>query len=153
MRLSQLVICACAFLVWTAQISAHSGLSPDDTKLLQDPGGWEYISITQPNGGVQTTHTCFDGVPHPQQCSGTLTLSSNNTFTKDIHVQGGTDRRQGTYQLDDNQITFVDELGEKDGPYDLQLDSKAKSLILQMQGLRMELELEKAYRDNIKKAK
>lgn len=153
MRLTRVVTCVCALLAWTAQVGADSSLSQDELKLLQDPGGWEYISISQPNGGVQTTHTCFDGVPHPEQCSGTLLLAANNSFVKSIHVQGGTDQRHGTYQLDGSQISFVDELGEKDGPYDLSLDPKAKSLVLQMQGLRMELELEKAYRDNQKKAK
>ena len=55
-------------------------------------------------------------------------------------------------QLDGSQISFVGELGEKDGPYDLALNTTAKSLILEMQDLRMELQLEKAYREALKKA-
>ena len=141
------------FLAFAAVMCAHGDLSQDEIKLLQDTGGWEYISISEPNGGIQTVHTCFDGAPHPDQCSGTLTFTTGNTFVKNVHVQGGTDQRHGTYQLEGGQVSFFDEQGVKDGPYDLQLNLKAKSLVLQLQGLRMELQLEKAYRESQKKPK
>ena len=153
MRLNLFLICGGALFTFVLQTGASNGLSPDQVKLLQDPGGWEYLVISDAGDGVPTVHTCFDGVPHPEQCSGTLAFSANNTFVKNIHLKGGTDQRRGTYQLDGNQISFVDEVGEKDGPYDMQVNLQAKSLTLQSQSLRMELELEKSYKDNQKKKK
>ena len=123
-------------------------LTDDERKMLQDPGGWEYITISDPDSGVQTKHTCFDGKPHRDQCSGTLTLGSDNNFVKKIYIHHLADTRRGTYELDGKQVTFTDELGEKDGPYALQMDAAQKTMILEKQGAKMEMELESEYRAN-----
>jgi formylmethanofuran dehydrogenase subunit A len=121
-------------------------LSQDELKLLQDPGGWEYITISDDHGGIQTTHTCFDGQPHPDECSGTLTLNADNTFVQQVHIHGQTVARPGKYELDDDQIAFYDEFGTRDGPYQLTLDAKSKRLTIEMPQVRVELLLEKEYK-------
>ncbi len=63
---------------FAAHISARSDLDADQLKMLVDSGGWQYIALSDVDGGIQTTHTCFDGQPHPDICSGTLTLSAFN---------------------------------------------------------------------------
>ena len=92
------------------------GISQDQLKLLQDPGGWEYITVTDPDSGIQTTHTCFDGRPHPEECSGTLTFRPDGTFTKDIYIHHQRVQRHGNYELNGDQVAFYDELGTRDGP-------------------------------------
>ena len=152
MKLTHVLKCAAALLTFAALTPAHGGLSADDISLLQDSGGWEYISLSDSDNGIQTVHTCFDGTPHPEQCSGTLALTAGNTFLQNVHIHGETVQRHGTYQLDGNQLSFFDELGTKDGPYDVELNNKEKSLVLKMAQVRIELELEKAYKDKHKKA-
>ena len=153
MTLTRFRNCAAGFLAFAALTAAYTGLSTDDMNLLQDPGGWEYISLSDAGNGIQTVHTCFDGAPHPNECSGTLALNPNDTFVQNVHIQGQTVQRHGTYQIDGNQITFVDELDEKDGPYTIDLNSKAKSLVLTMAKLRIELQLEKEYKSHRDKPK
>lgn len=127
-------------------------LSSDELKLLQDPGGWEYISVSDSDNGIQTQHVCFDGRPHPQECSGTLTLTASNTFVQNVHIHGQTVQRNGTYELDSDQLSLFDELGTKDGPYTVHIDVQKKSLVLEMPQVHIELELEKQYREDLRKA-
>jgi hypothetical protein len=133
---------------------AADDLSADELKLLQDSGGWEYLSVSDPDNGIQTTHTCFDGQPHPEECSGTLTLNPDNTFVQKVHVHGGTVQRHGQYELNGKEITFVDELETRDGPYTLDMHLKAKQMSLQVTQsagvlVRIELQLEKEYKKQI----
>lgn len=121
-------------------------LNDDELKLLQDPGGWEYIKMSDDQAGIQTTHTCFDGQPHPTECSGTLTLNPDNTLLQQVHIHGQTVARHGTYELDNDQIAFYDEFGTRDGPYHLTIDTQSKRLIIEMPQVRVELELEKEYK-------
>ncbi|MBV9154670.1 MAG: hypothetical protein JO097_00275 [Acidobacteriaceae bacterium] len=128
-------------------LAATSGtLSDEQIKLLQDPGGWEYITLSDADNGIQTKHTCFDGQPHPEECSGTLTLTTAKTFVQSVYVHGQGVQRHGTYELSGNEITLSDELGTKDGPYTVEIDTQAKSMIMRMTSVRIELELEKEYR-------
>lgn len=114
--------------------------------MLQDSGGWEYVTITDPDSGIRTKHTCFDGQPHPNACSGTLTLNPDKTFVQQVHIHGKTDARHGTYQLNGTTIAFFDEFGTKDGPYQLTIDTQRKQLVLEMPQVRNVLELEKEYK-------
>ena len=146
-------MCRQTFLVWffawftcPTLLRAQDVLSADELKMLQDPSGWEYIKISDVDNGIQTQHTCFDGHPHPQQCSGTLTFSAGTTFVQKTRIHGQTVQRHGTYQLDGNQLTFFDELGTKDGPYAVSINTQTKRLVLEMQPLRIDLELESQYR-------
>ncbi|MFL6466116.1 MAG: hypothetical protein ACJ73N_17120 [Bryobacteraceae bacterium] len=133
-----------------AGILLASELGSDELKMLQDSGGWEYISMsTNEQNGFPTQHTCFDGRPHPGQCSGTLILTASNTFSQNVRIHGQTVKRTGTYQLNGDQLAFIDELGTQDGPYTLTLNTQAKSLILQMSQARIELLLESEYRKNM----
>ena len=129
-----------------ASLSGRDTLNQDELKMLQDPGGWEYITISDQDAGIQTKHTCFDGQPHPQECSGTLTLNSDNTFVQQVHIHGQSVARHGTYQLDGSAIAFYDEFGTKDGPYNLTIDVQAKRLTLEMPQVRDEFKLEKEYK-------
>ena len=128
-------------------------LTPDELKLLQDPGGWEYVTVSDEDAGVQTQHVCFDGQPHPRQCSGKLILRPDNTFTMQVTIHGENVDRHGTYELDDDQIAFFDEFGNRDGPYTLQLNSETKRLVLSMPQVRLDLELESQYKDDLQKKK
>ena len=134
-------------------VAAGQSLSPDELKLLQDPGGWEYVKVSDDDAGVQTEHVCFDGQPHPNQCSGKLTLSGDKTFVKQISIHGENVDRHGTFELNDEGIAFYDELGTRDGPYALQLDANAKTLVLSMPQVKLELELESQYKEDLDKKK
>jgi hypothetical protein len=129
-------------LLWVAvaRLGAHGDLSDDQLKMLKDPGGWEYVEIDDSDAGIQTQHTCFDGKPHPDVCSGTLTLSSGgNTFVQKVTVHHQSVTRRGTYEIDGDQLAFFDEFGTKDGPYTVAIDPDKTSLSLRMPQLRMEL--------------
>ena len=135
---------------------APESLTDENLKLLQDSGGWEYVKVSQPaqpDGGFQTEHVCFDGQPHPRRCSGKLILRPDNTFTQQVTIQGKNVDRHGTYDLDDDQIAFFDEFGTRDGPYTLELNSESKRLVLSMPQVRLDLELESQYKDDLKKKK
>jgi hypothetical protein len=140
------LFCCAASVAIATYLSGRDTLNQDELKMLQDPGGWEYITISDADAGIQTQHTCFDGRPHPNECSGTLTLNPDHTFVQQVHIHGKTVARHGTYELDGTQITFFDEFGTKDGPYQLTIDAQAKRLTLEMPQVRAELELEKEYR-------
>jgi hypothetical protein len=138
------------FLLLALRLNAGSDLTADELKMLQDPGGWEYITVSDPDNGIQTKHTCFDGQPHPDECSATLTLNPDNTFAQKLDIHGDTYERHGQYELDGKEITFTDEFGTKDGPYTVDIDPKAKQMVLQITQsagvlVRIELELEKEY--------
>ena len=139
-------------LAGAAGLAASDSFSEEEKKMLQDSGGWEYLTLSDPHN-IQTVHTCFDGQPHPQECSGTLTLTSANTFVQSVKIQGHAIERHGTYQLDGDRITFLDEFGIEDGPFVLHLDVPAKHLQLETPQLRMELELESQYREDRKARK
>ena len=138
-------LCGAAVAAIATYMSARE-LNQDELKMLQDPGGWEYITIGDDDAGIQTQHTCFDGQPHPNECSGTLRLDADHTFVQQVHIHGKTVARHGTYALDGSQITLFDEFGTKDGPYQLTIDTHAKRLTLEMPQVRAELELEKEYK-------
>jgi hypothetical protein len=145
-RMSCALLGCAALFLWAPVARARRDLSPDELKLLQDPGGWEYVAISDRDSGIQTQHTCFDGQPHPNECSGTLTLNPDNTFVQQVHIHGQTDARHGTYQLEGDGIAFFDEFGTRDGPYRFTLDSQAKKLTLEMPQVKDELLLEKEYK-------
>ncbi len=133
------------------RLNAGTGLNADELKMLHDPGGWEYITVSDPDNGIQTKHTCFDGQPHPEECRGTLTLNADNSFVQKVHIHGGTVERHGQYELDGKEITLIDEMGTRDGPYTLDVNVKAKQMNLQITQsagvlVRIELELEKEYK-------
>ncbi len=146
-------ISSIALLTFALHLCGRDGLTDDELKMLQDPGGWEYITVSDSDNGVQTTHTCFDGQPHPQECSGTLTLTTGKTFVQNVHIHGQTVQRHGTYELTGKQLAFYDELGTKDGPYTLDLNTQTERLVLVMPQLRIELELEKQFRDDLRNPK
>ncbi|HMF76373.1 MAG TPA: lipocalin family protein [Bryobacteraceae bacterium] len=131
---------------FAAGVSAHSDLNEDQLEMLLDSDGWQYIVLSDADGGIQTNHTCFDGRPHPDVCSGTLTFSEDNTFVANIYIHGKNVPRNGTYKLDGDQLAFFDEFGTRDGPYTIELDVDAKSLIMKMPQVRVVLELEKEYK-------
>jgi hypothetical protein len=141
-------------LLLALRLNAGADLTDDELKMVQDSGGWEYLAVSDPDNGIQTQHTCFDGQPHPEECSGTLTLNPDNTFVQKIHIHGRTVERHGSYELDGNEITLVDELGTRDGPYTLDINLKSKQMNLQITQnsgvlVRIELELEKEYKKQL----
>jgi hypothetical protein len=140
------------------RLDARADLNDDELKMLQDSGGWEYIAISDPDNGIQTKHTCFDGQPHPEECSGTLTLNPDNTFVQKVHIHGETVERHGQYELNGNQITLIDELGTRDGPYTLDIDVQSKQMSLQISQaagvlVRIELKLEKEHKKQLQDQK
>ena len=137
---------ALTLLTFAVSTSAHGDLSDEQLKMFQDGDGWQYIVLSDKDAGIQTDHTCFDGQPHPDVCSGTLTFSENNTFAANVRVHGQNVPRSGTYKLDGDQLALFDEFGTRDGPYTIELDVAAKSLIMKMPQVRIVLELEKEYK-------
>jgi hypothetical protein len=137
-------------LVFAASFSfVARALTSDELKLLQDPGGWEYMTITDADNGFETQHVCFDP-KSPGKCSGNLLFRQDNTFKQSMKVNGETIDRGGTYQVDGNSILFLDEFNNKDGPYTAQISPEAKTLVLEtvQAGVhfRMELLQEKEFR-------
>jgi hypothetical protein len=141
-----LLLCPLLLCASVVPLGARDDLNRDQLKLLQDSGGWEYTKIDDSDSGIQTEHTCFDGTPHPDTCSGTLTLSADNTFVQKVEIHHESVARHGTYQLDGDQLAFFDEFGTKDGPYTISIDAEKKSMSMQMPQVHMELELESEYR-------
>lgn len=125
-------------------IGADIDLGPDQLALLHDSGGWEYLSMNSQNG-FPTQHPCFDGKPHPDTCSGTLTLSGDSSFVQQVSIHHQTVARHGTYELHGNQLTFSDEFGTQDGPYSISVDTQNKMLAMNMPQVNVKLQLRKEY--------
>jgi hypothetical protein len=140
---------ASLLLALGATLFGFSDLSRDQIKMLQDPAGWDYLKTS--GSGMQTDHDCFDGKPHPDTCSGRLTLSTDNTFVEDVRIEGQTAPRHGTYKLEDDQLAFFDELGTRDGPYTVQIDTQTKAMVMDMPQIHIELILHKAALDKKRK--
>lgn len=140
-------------MLFLTAVLAFLTLSNDDLKLLQDPGGWEYVTVSDQDAGIQTQHVCFDGQPHPDQCSGKLILRSDKTFVKQVTIHGQNVDRHGTYEIDDQAISFFDEFGTRDGPYSIELNAEKKWLILSMSQVRIELELTSQYKQDLEQKK
>jgi hypothetical protein len=140
---------ASLLLAGAAVLSAFSTLDRDQLKMLQDPAGWEYLKMT--DNGMQTDHDCFDGKLHPDTCSGRLTFSTDNKFIQEVKIQGQAVPRHGTYTLEDDQLALFDELGTRDGPYTIQVDTQTKSLVMDMPQVHIELVLHKSLRDKKRK--
>jgi len=125
-----------------AMLQAAPDFSRDQLKLLKDPAGWDYVKMT--DTGMRTEHPCFNGQPSTDECSGRLILGADNHFVQEVTIHGQSVPRKGTYTLSGDQLTFVDELETKDGPYTVQLDAKLNSLVISMPQVRIELELHKS---------
>jgi len=123
-------------------------LANDQLKLLKDPGGWDYLKMS--DTGIQTDHPCFDGKLH-RECTGRLRFSPDNTFTQEVTIQGQTVPRHGTYTLENDQLTFFDELETRDGPYTIEIDAQKKSLVMYTSAVRVELILHKTLLDKKRK--
>lgn len=117
-------------------------LGGEQVTLLKDPQGWDYIRIT--DNGLVIEHPCFDGKPHQDGCSARLRLSADNSFVQNVVLESDMVARHGTYTLEDNQLTFLDELGTRDGPYTVEVDLITNSLVLSAPQVRIELTLHKA---------
>jgi hypothetical protein len=138
----------------TGSLLMHADdLAPDQLALLQDSGGWEYISMNDSQDGFPTQHTCFDGQPHPDVCSGTLTLTPQNTFLQKTYVHHQSVARHGTYQLDGDQLAFFDEFGTRDGPYTITVDTQSKFMTMDMPQIKIKLQLYKEYRKQLDAAR
>lgn len=133
-----------------------AALPPDLLTLLQDPAGWEYMNITDADNGFETQHVCFDP-KKPGQCSGNLLFRTDNTFKKTMRVHGQDVNRGGTYQVDGNNILFLDEFNNKDGPYTAEIKKDSHTMVLEtvQAGVhfRMELLLAKEFRKQQKARK
>jgi hypothetical protein len=145
-------------LLIALRANAGADLTDDELKMVQDSGGWEYLAVSDPDNGVQTKHSCFDGQAHPEECSGNLMFNPDNTFVQKVHIHGETVERHGQYELDGNEITLIDELGTRDGPYTLDINLKSKQMNLQITQnagvlVRIELELEKEYKKQLQSQK
>jgi hypothetical protein len=122
-----------AALVWLAAcfVSAQDSLTPEQLSMLRDPRGWKYVDIFDLNNGVQEQHNCFaKGEPSP--CSGNMKFNKDGTFVQKVFVHGGVAERNGTYELDGNNLTFKDELGTKDGPYQLKINTEKGTMKFSM---------------------
>lgn len=141
----------CSFLAaLSIPLAAFDDLNVDQVKLLKDPGGWEYTKLSD-HTGVPTDHVCFDGSPHPNECSGSLTLTDDEHFVQQVVIAGQAVGRHGTYQLDGDQLAFFDEYGTRDGPYSVTIDPVKKTMVLSMPQIQMDLTLESEYHKKKKK--
>lgn len=146
----RLVIACCLAASLCLPLSAFDDLTTDELTLLKDPGGWEYTKLSD-HTGVPTDHVCFDGTPHPNECSGSLTLVEDGTFVQQVVISGQAVARHGTYNLDGDQLAFFDEFGTRDGPYTVAIDPIKKTMVLSMPQIQMDLTLESEYHKKKKK--
>jgi hypothetical protein len=149
-RHTVILLCVCSAAITVPYLRGF--VSGDELNLLQDPDGWEYIKVVT-DSGFPTQHPCFDGTPHPQECRGTLTLGTDERFVKSIYINGQPDTRSGRYKVDGDQLTFFDEYDTQDGPYKLTVNREEKTLVLDLGSARMDLMLEKEYRERSKSQK
>jgi hypothetical protein len=143
----------CVFLLAalaSVPLSAFDDLNADQAKLLTDSGGWEYTKLSD-HTGVPTDHVCFDGSPHPNECSGSLTLVDDGTFVQQVIISGTRVDRHGNWKRDGNHVAFFDEFGTQDGPYTAEIDVVNKLMVLSMPQIKMELTLESEYHKQKKK--
>jgi hypothetical protein len=68
-----------------------------------------------------------------------------------VKIQGQSAPRHGTYTLENDQLALFDELGTRDGPYTVQIDTQTKTLVMDMPQIHMELILHKTLRDKKRK--
>ena len=115
-----------------------STLSEEQIKLLSNPAGWSYIKMT--DDGQGTTHICYDGSP---LCSGRLVLGTDGLFNQVLRIEAKGAQRHGTYTLDNDQLTLMDDQGTQDGPYTVEIDTEKKLLTIFTPQMRMELILYK----------
>jgi hypothetical protein len=141
----RLLVNLCFIAISSAHLSAFDDLTADQAKLLTDAGGWEYTKLSD-HSGVPTEHVCFDGSPHPNECSGSLTLVDNGTFVQQVVISGTSVDRHGNWKRDGDQIAFFDEFGTQDGPYTAEINAVTKTMVLSMPQVRMELTLETEYK-------
>lgn len=106
-----------------------AGLTREQTDMLKDDGGWEYLTITDANNGFETQHTCFDEKGRGE-CTGKLMLRKDGTFSQSVKGYGNSQDRHGTYSIDGDAVTFSDEFGYKDGPYTINLNVPASTMDL-----------------------
>lgn len=123
-----LCVARVAFILLLAA-SFASALTHDELKLLQDPGGWEYMAVSDAGNGFPTQAGCFDPAA-PGTCKGTLLFRPDMTFKKTIMVHGKAVDRGGTYRVDGNNIAFLDEFNNRDGPYTAEFNPDKKTLVL-----------------------
>jgi hypothetical protein len=140
---------SCLLAALPLVLSADDTLTPDKLALLHDAGGWEYISMNDSQNGFPTEHTCFDGEPHPDTCSGTLVLTADNNFVQKTVIGHQSVSRRGTYELDGDQLAFFDEFGTRDGPYTIAVDIENKLMSMDMPQVKVKLELYKEYRKKL----
>lgn len=143
----------CVLLSLPLLLSAFDELGPEKLALLDDSGGWTYLSMNDSQNGFPTAHVCFDGQPHPDACSGTLTLTKQHTFTQRVVVNHQEVSRHGTYQLKGNQLAFFDEFGTRDGPYTISIDTQNKLMSMDMPQVKVRLVLYKEYRKKLDEAR
>lgn len=141
---------SCIIGLLAVPLSAFEDLNQDQLKLLTDGGGWEYTKLSD-STGVPTEHVCFDGTPHPNDCSGSLMLTDDDRFVQQTVISGQAVSRNGTYKLDGDQLAFFDEYGTRDGPYAVEINAVKKTMVLSMPQIRMELTLESEYHKKKKK--
>jgi hypothetical protein len=148
----RLLLICCFVASLSIPLCAFDDLDQNQIKLLKDSGGWEYTKLSDASSGFPTNHTCFDGTPHPSECSGSLTLTDDENFTQQVVIEGQAVNRHGTYKLDGDQLAFFDEYGTRDGPYTVEIDAVHKTMVLSMPQIRMELTLESEYHNKKKKS-
>ena len=129
-------------------------LNHEELAMIQDPGGWEYMVISDPNNGFQTQAACFDS-QRTGACEGKLFFRSDGTFLQTITAHGRSMHRGGTYKFDDHNVTFFDEHGTSDGPYTLKVNPQAQTLTVDATragvGVHMELLLGREFKKRLAK--
>jgi hypothetical protein len=129
----RLVLALCAVFFLGNPAAARSPLEQDAPQMLHDPGGWEYVAVLNLDNGMRITANCFvAGQLKPEECRGTLTFTADGDFFQNIQIHGENVQRHGSYELSGDQITFRDELGTQDGPYQLQVNTKTKTMRISM---------------------
>ena len=127
-------------------LTAGDDLNRDQLSLLQDQGGWAYISMDDSASGFPTEHVCFDGTPHPETCSGTLKFRADHSFLQQTNIGRQSVTRRGKFEVNGDQLAFFDEFGTRDGPYTIRIDTNSKMMTMDLPPLKTKLQLYSEYK-------
>jgi len=139
MRAPAVLICVAALVIGVEEAAA---LTRDELKLVQDSGGWEYLTMTEVNNGFATQANCF-AKAFTGECKGTLIFRPDQSFRQDVSAHGKGMHRGGHYEIQGQDLTFWDEHETKDGPYHITINADEKSMTLEttQAGVAVKIEL------------
>jgi hypothetical protein len=125
-------------------------------KMLHDPHGWHYAGVGEEKNGKEVIYACFDyaGQPQMRVCHGNLNLTTDGHFVQKLTIEERHIERRGMYELVGGQLTLIDEEGNHDGAYTVDVRPKIYYMALRrwVRGVKVgaEFELQREFQRRMK---